>query len=82
MEQRINYKPLTKKVKDQATGQLKIVCTLDGMEMCQIHNGKCEECKSFQIILNQLNAFEEIYLSSDEENCIHFVCIADESVSA
>lgn len=60
-----NYQPLTKKIK--IGNEEKIVCTLFGTQRCCIHNdNSCKDCKIFQLILEQLYAFEQIYLESED----------------
>ena len=61
----VKYQPLTKKV--NINGQNTVVCSLFGTEKCQIHNSNvCIDAKYFQAILEQLNAFEEIYMDVKE----------------
>lgn len=63
------YQPLTKKVTDNKGSEI-AVCRYYGTESCRkIHtpNG-CESCPIMRVIFEQLNAFEEIYLSSEGES--------------
>lgn len=55
------YQPLTKQIIDN--GHLKTVCTFKGTEKCCIHNGGCQNCPIFNAIIEQLNAFERVYMS-------------------
>lgn len=58
----MEYKPLTKKI--TINNQECVVCSLYGTGKCKIHTNQidgCANCPVIAAILNQLNAFEEIY---------------------
>ena len=61
------YTRLTKTVKVDETEC--IACIHYGTEMCRIHNGTpdCGRCEVFAAILNQLNAFEDIFTELTEQ---------------
>ena len=69
MNEEKKYQPLTKKIK--VDGKEKIVCSFSSTPGCCIHkDGSCESCRIFQVILEQLHAFEQIYLEVDNEQAI------------
>lgn len=47
-----------------------VACIYYGTEMCRIHKGipDCSHCDVFAAILNQLNAFENIYEEHQDIN--------------
>ncbi len=57
------YKPLTKKIIDE-NGQQIVVCRYYGTDQClKIHTTpQCTYCPMMTAIVEQLNAFEEVYL--------------------
>lgn len=61
------YVPITKKVIDEKNNE-HVKCAFEGTSKCQIHNESgCTNCPVFKAILTHLNAFENIYLSDDDE---------------
>ena len=63
------YEPLTRTIMNES-GQLVAVCKFYGTEQCRmIHKtpNDCNiRCPMIAAIIEQLNAFEEVYLSADE----------------
>lgn len=62
-----NYQPLTKILTDE-NGKSHAVCVFYGTEKCLIHTReKCSICPMIEIIIAQLNVFEEVYLETNVE---------------
>jgi len=64
------YKPFTKTINDEHGNQM-VVCELYGTNECRnIHtpNKGCANCPMIAAMINQLHAFEEIYMQEQTEN--------------
>lgn len=61
------YTPLTKKIIDDSGKEI-VVCQYYGTKECRnIHtlNGCNQTCPMIRVMMNQLHAFEEVYLNID-----------------
>lgn len=65
----MSYEPLTKKITDEQ-GRGFVVCRYYDTDMCRkIHTpNNCIKCPMLQMMLIQLNAFEEIMMEGDDNN--------------
>lgn len=64
----MTYQKLTKIIKDEK-GREVVTCRFFGTDECRIiHKNGCDTCPMMSVFLNQLNAFETIYLKDVSEN--------------